>query len=211
MKILAISDNVLPQMESADYLRRTYSDIELLISCGDMPASYLEFISSILEVPLFYVRGNHDLDYAIGRPGGENLHRQMVTYRGLRFAGLEGCIRYNDGPIQYTSAEMSGMVLGMAFGMLRRRWRWGAGVDVMVTHSPPLGIHDLPDRAHNGFRSFLWLLSWYRPRYLIHGHVDTWDRRRTTVTQYKQSEVININPVKVLTVDERGTVSHGPR
>ena len=50
----------MPQMESAAKLRRRYSDIELIISCGDMPPVYLEFITSVLSVPLFYVRGNHD-------------------------------------------------------------------------------------------------------------------------------------------------------
>ncbi len=210
MKILAVSDNVLPQLENLKYLRDTYADVELVVSCGDMPAEYLEVIVSALNVPLFYVRGNHDLAYHVGQPGGENLHGRTVLYKGIRFAGLEGCIRYNDGAIQYSESQMLGMVLRFAPGMLLRRWRQGIGVDVMVTHSPPHGIHDLPDKAHHGFRSLLWLMRWYRPRYLIHGHVDTWDRRRTTVTQYQHSEVININPVKVLTVDERKSPG-GPR
>ena len=54
----------MPQMESAVNLRRQYGDVDLLISCGDMPSVYLEFITSVLNVPLFYVRGNHDEGYA---------------------------------------------------------------------------------------------------------------------------------------------------
>ena len=42
------------------------------------------------------------------------------------------------------------------------------------------------------------MLQLYRPRYLLHGHVDTWDNRRPTVTQVGGTEVININPVKAL-------------
>ncbi len=210
MKILAVSDNVLPQMESARFLRETYTDIDLIISCGDMPAAYLEYIVSVLSVPLFYVRGNHDESYDQEPPGGEDLQGRVTTYRGLRFAGLEGSIRYNEGMPQYTESQMAGMVLGYAPKLLPRRMREGYAVDILVTHSPPLHIHDQTDRAHRGFRSLLWFMQWYRPRYLLHGHVDTWDRRRTTVTQYKQTEVININPVKVLTIDERSAPG-GPR
>jgi len=44
------------------------------------------------------------------------------------------------------------------------------------------------------------LISLYRPRYLIHGHVDVLDRRTQIQTRVKDTEVININPVKVLTL-----------
>jgi Icc-related predicted phosphoesterase len=65
----------------------------------------------------------------------------------------------------------------------------------MITHSPPKGIHDLPDDfAHCGFKSLLYLIRWTRPKYLMHGHVDTWDRRRTWRTMYAGTAVININP-----------------
>ena len=111
MKILCISDTVMPQMESAANLRRRYNDIELVISCGDMPAVYVEFIVSILNVPLFYVRGNHDEGYDHYPPGGEDLHRTVIKYEGLTFTGLEGSMKYNRGHIQYTEYEMMGMVL----------------------------------------------------------------------------------------------------
>ncbi|MFW5772038.1 MAG: hypothetical protein ACOCZH_01855, partial [Phototrophicaceae bacterium] len=80
----------MPQLESAANLRRRYHDIELVISCGDMPPVYLEFIVSVLNVPLFYVRGNHDEVYTEKPPGGEDLHRRVVRYGGLTFTGLEG-------------------------------------------------------------------------------------------------------------------------
>jgi len=201
VKILAISDNVLPQMENPEYLRQTYSDVDLVISCGDMPPPYIDFVASVLNVPLFYVRGNHDTNYGPGFPGGEDLHRHAVRYRGLWFAGLEGSIQYNGGVAQYGERSMLRMTLSMAAGMLRRRIRLGAGVDVLVAHSPPRGIHDLTDPVHRGFQAFNLAIRWYRPRYLIHGHVDTWDRRRTIETHVDHTIVLNINPVKVFTVD----------
>jgi Icc-related predicted phosphoesterase len=76
----------------------------------------------------------------------------------------------------------------------------GAGVDVMVTHASPYGIHDRKDRPHVGFQAFLLLMRWYRPRFLVHGHVDVWDRRDPTCTTYSSTQVININPVRLLSV-----------
>jgi uncharacterized protein len=208
MKILAISDNVLPQLEEPSYLRRTYSDAETVISCGDLPGPYMELIATTLNLPLLFVRGNHDLQYRPDHPGGDNLDGRVVKIKGFTIAGLEGSPRYNQEPIQYTETAMFTKVLGFAPGMLLRRLRTGYGVDIMVTHAPPRGIHDQSDKPHRGFRSLRFLIRIYRPRYLIHGHVDTWDRRRPTTTQYAGTEVININPLKVLTIERRA--QHGP-
>jgi uncharacterized protein len=210
MKILAISDNVLPQLEDTKYLRKMYSDVELIVSCGDLPVEYLDIITSTLNVPMFYVRGNHDLSYETNNPGGDNLHRSVKRFKGLTFAGLEGSINYNRQPIQYSETQMLLMALSMAPGILARRARTGYGVDVMVTHSPIRGVHDLPDFAHRGFRSLRWMLDLFRPRYMLHGHVDTWDRRRATETRFGLTDIININPVKVLELNTEGRPTGGP-
>ena len=191
----------MPQLESAVNLRRRYSDIELIISCGDMPTAYLEYITSILNVPLFYVRGNHDERYTQEPPGGQDLHRHFVAHRGLTFIGLDGSMNYTNGEIQYTDWQMTNMVLKMAPGLGLRRRRYGRGVDVLVAHSPPRGIHDRDDRAHQGFKGLRYFMDWYRPRYLLHGHVHTWDRRDIVRTQYKDTCVLNINPMTVLEID----------
>lgn len=201
MKILCVSDTVMPQLESAVNLRRRYSDVQLIISCGDMPSAYLEYIVSILNIPLFYVRGNHDEHYQEKPPGGENLHRRFITHNGLTFTGLEGSIQYNNGPIQYHERELMGMVLRMGLHLGLRRRRHGHGVDVLVTHSPPFGIHDRKDVAHTGFKALLKFMDWYRPRYLLHGHVHTWDRRDTVKTKYQDTCIMNINPVTLLEID----------
>lgn len=201
MKILCVSDTVVPQLESAVNLRRRYHDIQLIISCGDMPATYLEFITTVLNVPLFYVRGNHDERYAEKPPGGENLHRRVIEHEGLTFAGLEGSMRYNNGGPQYSDLEMDWMVTRMGLNLGLRRWRYGHGVDVLVTHSPAYGIHDKSDRAHQGFRGLLRFMDWYRPRYMLHGHVHTWDRRDTVRSSYKGTCVMNINPFTVLEIE----------
>lgn len=201
MKVLCISDTEMPQLENAANLRRQYSDIDLIISCGDLPTAYLDFITTITSAPLFYVRGNHDEHYDEKPPGGINLHNHITTYRGLTFAGLEGSIRYNKGTIQYTQAEMHLMVARMGPKIAMNRVRRGHGIDIFVAHSPARNIHDGEDYPHRGFDGFLNFMKWYKPRYMIHGHVHTWDRRKTVRTEYESTCIININPFTLLEID----------
>ena len=67
MRILAISDEVVRWMYSPA-LRERVGEIDLVISCGDLPIYYLEYIASSLNAPCAYVRGNHD-QYEIGANG----------------------------------------------------------------------------------------------------------------------------------------------
>jgi len=202
VKLLVVSDTVMAPLENTANLRRRYRDIDVIVSCGDMPGTYLDFISTILGRPLLYVRGNHDEMYDTTPPGGTNLHENYIEFMGVRFIGLEGSIRYNRGKIQYTQMEMRAKVLRLAPHLRWRRWRKGYGVDVFVAHSPPRGIHDIEDDyPHRGFDAFINFMDWYRPRYMLHGHVHTWDRRKETDTQYKATRVINVNPYIVLEID----------
>jgi Icc-related predicted phosphoesterase len=202
MKLLAVSDQRLSHMLNADYLRQHYGDIQILVSCGDMDPDYLNFIATILSVPLYYVRGNHDQRYTENNPGGVNLHRRFETYKQVTFAGLEGSIRYNRGEPQFTQLDMYLQVLPMMPQFLLRRAVTGYGVDVFVAHSPPRFIHDREDWAHRGFRAFKLLMRLARPRYFIHGHVDIYDQREQRETDYLRTRVININPSRILTVEK---------
>lgn len=204
MKILCVSDTVMPQLENSAHLRRRYHDVDVLLSCGDMPAAYLEFITSVLGVPLFYVRGNHDTGYTERPPGGEDLHRRFVNYRGITFYGLEGSLKYNNSPIQYSQTEYTGMVMSAAPSMLFRRQVSGRGVDILVTHAPARGIHDAEDLPHTGIDAFLRFMDWFQPRYMLHGHVHTYDRRTTVETQYSNTCIMNINPYTLLEIEPDG-------
>lgn len=94
------------------------------------------------------------------------------------------------------------MVMSYAPRMAWHRWRKKRPVDFLVAHSPPRGIHDIEDDyPHRGFNAFLTFMDWYRPRYLLHGHVHTWDRRKEVETRYRNTMVININPYTILDVD----------
>jgi Icc-related predicted phosphoesterase len=54
---------------------------------------------------------------------------------------------------------------------LKGRIQTLGGVDIVVTHAPPLGLGDADDPAHWGFEALRGLLDEYHPRYLVHGHV----------------------------------------
>ncbi len=40
-------------------LKQVARDVELIVSCGDLPSHYLEYIVFHVNVPLYYVMGNH--------------------------------------------------------------------------------------------------------------------------------------------------------
>ena len=166
MKLLLVSDK--ESQYYWDYYRPgRLDDIDLILSCGDLKASYLRFLVTMGRAPLLYVHGNHDLTYDQDPPEGcDCIEDKLVTVRGLRILGLGGCPRYSGGPNQYTERQMERRI--------RRLWlqlRRAKGVDIVVTHSPAKGYGDREDYAHRGFECLLPLLDKYRPRYLIHGHV----------------------------------------
>jgi len=199
-----VSDTVMQPLENAANLRRRYHDVEAIVSCGDMPSAYLDFISTILGKPLLYVRGNHDEMYDDTPPGGTDLHNQIIEFEGLTMVGIEGSIKYNRGEIQFTQMEMHSFIIKLAIRLKYYQMVKGHGVDLLVTHSPAKGIHDAEDFPHQGFDAFLRLMQWFKPRYMIHGHVHTWDRRKTVRTQYHDTQILNINPYMVLEIDPIG-------
>jgi Icc-related predicted phosphoesterase len=179
-RILAIADEI----DEALYSDRLYERRpDLIVSCGDLPFDYLENLVSRTDVPLLYVPGNHDPDLHPdvhmttkstaqdpAPTGCDNTDGRVVAASGLWLAGLGGSLRYNLGPNQYTQFEMRLRALRLE---MRLRWRRarGAGLDVLVTHAPPLGCGDLPDQAHTGFAALHRLVRTFKPRLLIHGHV----------------------------------------
>ena len=74
------------------------------------------------------------------------------------------------------------------------------GLDILVTHASPWGIHDQPDPAHQGFRAFLPLMERFRPRYLLHGHIHLY-RGETQRTQYHDTTVINAYGFQFIDID----------
>ena len=206
MKLLAISDEVVDWIYSPSLMRRCV-DVDFVISCGDLPIHYLEYVTSSLNVPCFFVRGNHDL-YEIGEggivksepQGWMDLDMRRIKFRGLTLAGLEGCIRYKPQvPMQYTQREQWLRALWLSRKMLYSRLRRGRGVDIMVAHSPIFGVHDGPDHAHTGFRAFNWLIQQFRPRLFLHGHQHrNYAPMQPAETCVNDTRVLNIQPYRII-------------
>ena len=91
MKILLVSDVECPALW--DHFRPDRVEgVELIISCGDLKHEYLEFLVTMINKPLLYVPGNHDVRYITNPPEGcESIDDCVFTYKGIRIGGLGGC------------------------------------------------------------------------------------------------------------------------
>jgi Icc-related predicted phosphoesterase len=211
MKILALSDQVVEQLYCPSVKER-FGDVDLVVGCGDLPAYYLEFIVSMLNVPLIHVPGNHD-PASPARESALDPHRcagnidgSVVEERGLLIAGLGGSIRYRPGGVnQYTPGEMTRRILAMTPRLLWNRVRRGRFLDILVTHAPPRGIHDAADPAHVGFAPFNRFIARFRPRYLLHGHSHVYRRDAVTSTRVGQTTVVNVYPYRVIDIERQAT------
>ncbi len=204
-RVLAVSDKVEPRLYGPT-ITKVVGDVDFIVGCGDLPYYYLEYIVSMLNKPFYYVHGNHDRpEHRTNKfiikepPGGVNLHARVHYVHGLIIAGFEGSHRYNRNPnYQYSQGEMWALVLKMAPVLFMNRLLYGRYLDILVTHSPPFGIHDAADRPHIGFRAFLSFMRWFKPRYLLHGHQHVYRNAEVTRSLYVQTEIINVYPWKLL-------------
>jgi len=190
MKILCISDQIDPLIYSVN-IKERYQDVDLVISAGDLPMEYLEFIVSSLNKPLFFVFGNHNLTAlpyyhknlgssaslqtiaAIRSEGYGSTYLGFTTRRenGILFAGVSGSIRYNSDIGQYTEHQMKMQLLAMVPRLIYNKLRYGRYVDVFC---------------------FLWFIKKFKPRYFLHGHIHLYDLQAPRVTVYENTTVINV-------------------
>ena len=213
MKILCISDQIDPLVYSPN-IRERYKDCDLVISAGDLPMEYLDFIVSSLNKPLLFVFGNHNLEefrlyHRTGALASTGTHLPLkplppeachgTTYVGFKVhregnllvAGVSGSIRYNAGLSQYTEHQMLFRLLKMLPRLLVNKLKYGRFVDIFLTHAPPEGIHDKEDPCHRGFRCYLWFMRTFKPRFMVHGHIHLYDMQDVRVSRYFDTTVIN--------------------
>lgn len=167
MKILVLAD------QKSKYLYDFYEpdklkDVDLIISCGDLSPNYLSFFVTLCNVPLLYVRGNHDDKYAKSPPEGcICIEDDVFVYEGIRILGLGGSMEYIPGASnQYSEKKMRKRVRKLRYKLWRRR-----GFDILVAHAPAYQVNDLEDLPHRGFKVFRTLMEKYEPKFFFHGHV----------------------------------------
>ena len=216
MKILCVSDQIDPLVYS-NSIKRRFADVDMILGAGDLPLDYLDFIVSSLNKPMLHVFGNHhvrkpagtfvlaeDGSFRVNLEGDSDSHvgSRVRREEGLIVAGLGGCMRYNNGPNQFTELEMYLEIAKLVPRLLCNRLLHGRFLDILLTHAPPWGIHDKPDRCHQGFRAFLWFIRRFRPRYLVHGHIHLYDLSDVRRTRWMGTEVINAYGHYVIDTDE---------
>jgi Icc-related predicted phosphoesterase len=206
VKILAVSDQIVERLYALSS-NGHFQDVELIFGCGDMPYEYLEYLVTILNVPMFYVPGNHDprFDPTTERShaeGGTNLDLKVARHNKFLIGGFGGSIRYRpDGINQYSQAEAYLRAFRLLPYLYLNRMRYGRALDILITHSPPFGIHDAKDSAHEGLKAINWLLHIAKPRYHFHGHLHVYRRNlEITETTMGLTKIINVYPYKAMEV-----------
>jgi hypothetical protein len=212
LTLLAVSDVVEPQLYNSS-VKEWLPHIDLLVSCGDLPTDYLDFLASNLDSPFVHVRGNHC--YVAHDPDGRcsseaylgalNLDGRIAEHEGLIMVGIEGSPVYNMGPHQYSDAHVALKLLRLAPGLLREKIHTGRYLDLLVTHAPPRGIHDHDDTAHKGFEALLKFIEVFKPAVMLHGHSHRYDPLMPVRTRYCETEILNVygHVVLELTRDEQ--------
>lgn len=157
MKALVLADRT-PGINYPEFVKE--NNIELVISLGDFVREQLLGLEKITDIPKIGIYGNHDSGNYMEELGILNLHSATWTYKGITFAGLQGCVRYKNNPqaIMYTQEEV--------WNILKNYPK----VDVFITHCPPRGINDEEEVAHQGFDALLDYIEQKPPKVLLHGH-----------------------------------------
>ena len=202
MKILCISDRVESMLHGPN-LTSYARGVEAVISCGDLPFDYLEYIVTFLGVPVYYVLGNHDPgpegpEY----PGGcTPLDGRIVEAEGgVVLAGLSGSALYSGGHNQYTERQMRRRARTLSVRIRCRNLVGRPKPQIFVTHSPPFGLGDMEDVAHVGFRSFVDLIDRHQPTLWLHGHVHLYGPRQERVIQKDATKIVNVYGHRIIDV-----------
>lgn len=196
MKILVVSDEQAKALDEQFNLERWRQvGIELVLSCGDLPAEYLDFLIDVFRVPLYYVKGNHDCRWA-HQPAGEDIDGRIVEFNKLKILGIQGSPWYNGNALQYSEQAMAWKLKAIQPKLWVARH-----VDIIIAHSAPqfcpdayrlcekpVGVgrqcpflkeegadaqricQDASDYAHRGFASYRDLILKFNPRFFFHGH-----------------------------------------
>lgn len=133
--------------------------VDVVLCLGDLTRHDIEALGSV-QLPKLGVHGNHDDGGEFTGLGIENVHLKRIEVAGLCFGGFSGSHEYGREP-RYTWSQKQATKLLRKLGP----------VDVLLAHSPPLGVNDDPDDpAHIGLRGLRDYLERERPAMMLHGH-----------------------------------------
>lgn len=187
MRILAVADTVSKYFYDY-YTPGKLNGFDLILACGDLSRDYLEFLVDASGCPVLYVRGNHDDGFEDDPPGGcICIEDKVYVFKGVRIVGLGGSHRYREGENMFTEKQMQKRVKRLRFKIWRKK-----GFDILLTHSPARHLNDFDSLSHRGFECFNDLISKYKPKYFVHGHIHkNYGRNIPQRTVFGETIVIN--------------------
>lgn len=183
MKVLVIADH-RPKIDISFVVER--EGIELIITLGDLTREDIIALTTITNIPKIGVYGNHCSGTYMSELGIWNMHRKFWDFKGYRFGGFEGCVRYKDNPqaVMYTQEEANSLMKNFPY------------VDIFISHCPPRGINDEDEVAHQGFDALRTYLDRKRPKIWLHGH--TYPTAETLVKNYSTTRIEYVSEYKIL-------------
>jgi Icc-related predicted phosphoesterase len=157
LRALALADEA-PYIPIPRLLAR---GVDIVLCLGDLSRTNLEPLANV-QLPKLGVFGNHDDGGEFDGLGIENVHLRSVDVCGLTFGGFSGSHEYRPAKgtrLMWSQKQASKLLKD--FGH----------VDVMLSHSPPLGINDeADDPAHVGLQGLREYVEREHPAMLLHGH-----------------------------------------
>jgi uncharacterized protein len=175
IRFLAASDMKEPSL-AFEPNRADLGPLDGILGCGDLEPEWLSFLADAFNAPLLYVRGNHDRG---GEWEAETLRvpTALRVGRVARVAGIPVVGLPWPGVDEPGNQRRPGLAWRqvLAIGrqalrgaLLRKREPW-----IVISHVPPEGVGDAPDRYHRGFGAYRWLLRRLKPPVWVHGHTTT--------------------------------------
>jgi Icc-related predicted phosphoesterase len=165
------------------------ANVDAIVCLGDLDRGWIEPIRGV-DLPRMGVHGNHDPEDLLRELEVENLHLRRTSLGGLSFVGFEGSVRYSrrGGRYQYTQKQASKLASRLP------------AADVLIAHSPPLGVNDDPeDPAHLGFAGLRDYVERHQPRHILHGHTHPMPGR--IITSIGGTKVHFVSGARILTLD----------
>jgi len=178
MRMLAFSD-VHTDLEACRDLAARSQRADLVVAAGDFAIRHDGLDATIAELgaitaPAVAAPGNNETEEALRAsaashwPAARVLHGEVAEVGRARVAALGGGIPETGKDWSWDlSEEAASAALGRIAETLA-----GARLDVLVTHSPPLGLCDeaVPNR-HTGSSAIAAAIGLLKPRVLVCGHV----------------------------------------
>jgi uncharacterized protein len=187
LRALALADEA-PYVPIPRLLAR---GVDLVLCLGDLTRQDLEPLADV-QLPKLGVYGNHDDGGEFDGLGIEAVHLRSVEVCGLSFGGFSGSHEYRPAKGQRLmwSQKQAGKLLK---GFER--------VDVMLAHSPPLGVNDdADDPAHVGLEGLRDYVEREHPAMLLHGHTYP----PLPVEQLEQTQVRHVRGHRFVTLPSPG-------